>query len=117
MCGTYFWSVISTSPEVLIFLFFMITDPKTIPEGRAARIAFAVCLGLVCTLLMAPQTTEFGAKVGLSPVSSVITPLRPLDRVFKSERIDSLTKSSTSRPMRLRSGRCGWCPPRLECWP
>ena len=93
--------MIVASPEVLIFLFFMITDPKTIPEGRVARIAFAVSLGLVCTLLMAPQTTEFGAKVGLLAGLVVITPLRfLLDRLFKSERIDSLTKSSTSRPMR-----------------
>jgi hypothetical protein len=101
VCGTYFWSVIVASPEVLIFLFFMITDPKTIPEGRAARIAFAVCLGLICTLLMAPQTTEFGAKVGLLAGLVVMTPLRfLLDRVFKSERIGSLAESSKSRPVR-----------------
>jgi hypothetical protein len=101
VCGTYFWSVIVASPEVLIFLFFMITDPKTIPEGRAARIAFAVSLGLVCTMLMAPQTTEFGAKVGLLAGLVVMTPLRfLLDRVFKSERIESLATSSTTRPVR-----------------
>ena len=96
VCGTYFWSVIVASPEVLIFLFFMITDPKTIPEGRPARIAFA-CPGVVCTLLMAPQTTEFGAKVGLLAGLVVMTPLRFLfDRVFKSERIGSLAESSKS---------------------
>ena len=33
----YFWRVLVFSPEILVFLFFMITDPKTIPEGRAAR--------------------------------------------------------------------------------
>jgi hypothetical protein len=27
----YFWWVLVTSPEILVFLFFMITDPKTIP--------------------------------------------------------------------------------------
>jgi len=101
VCGTYFWSVIVASPEVLIFLFFMITDPKTIPEGRGARIAFAVSLGLICTMLMAPQTTEFGAKVGLLAGLVVMTPLRfLLDRVFKSARIESLATSSTTRPVR-----------------
>ncbi|MFN8519541.1 MAG: hypothetical protein U0667_09200 [Chloroflexota bacterium] len=45
VCGTDFWRVIVTSPEVLIFLFFMITDPKTIPSGHVARIAFAVSVG------------------------------------------------------------------------
>jgi hypothetical protein len=101
VCGTYFWSVIVASPEVLVFLFFMITDPKTIPEGRAARIAFAVFLGVICTLLMAPQTTEFGAKVGLLAGLVVMTPLRfLLDRVFRSERLGSLTTSSKTRPVR-----------------
>ena len=101
VCGTHFWSVIVASPEVLVFLFFMITDPKTIPEGRAARIAFAVCLGVICTLLMAPQTTEFGAKVGLLAGLVVMTPLRfLLDRIFKRERIKSLATSSKTRPAR-----------------
>ena len=30
----YFWRVLVSSPEILVFLFFMITDPKTIPRGR-----------------------------------------------------------------------------------
>lgn len=87
VCGSYFWSVVVASPEVLIFLFFMITDPKTIPQDRMARLAFAIVLALVCTLLIAPQTTEFGAKVGLLAGLVVMTPLRYLfDRVFGVER-------------------------------
>ena len=35
----YFWWVLVTSPEILVFLFFMITDPKTIPHGRHRRAA------------------------------------------------------------------------------
>jgi hypothetical protein len=65
VCGTHFWWVIVFSPEILIFLFFMITDPKTSPAGRVARIAFGIAVAMVCTLLIAPQTTEFGAKVAL----------------------------------------------------
>jgi hypothetical protein len=65
VCGTHFWWVIVFSPEILIFLFFMITDPKTTPAGRVARIAFGISVAMVCTLLIAPQTTEFGAKVAL----------------------------------------------------
>ncbi len=37
MTGAYFWWILVTSPEVLVFTFFMITDPKTIPRGTAAR--------------------------------------------------------------------------------
>jgi hypothetical protein len=99
VCGSYFWSVVVASPEVLIFLFFMITDPKTIPQDRLARILFAVCLALVCTLLMAPQTTEFGAKVGLLAGLVLMTPLRYLfDRVFGSERVRSVSTVSESGP-------------------
>ena len=65
VCGSRFWWVIVTSPEVLIFLFFMITDPKTVPAGRVARLAFAASVALVSTLLIAPQTTEFSSKVAL----------------------------------------------------
>ena len=34
--GFDFWRVIVTSPEVMIFLFFMITDPKTCRPGGSA---------------------------------------------------------------------------------
>ena len=45
VCGFDYWRVIVTSPEVLIFLFFMITDPKTVPAGRNGRIVFAAAVG------------------------------------------------------------------------
>jgi hypothetical protein len=83
VCGFDLWRIIVTSPEVLIFLFFMITDPKTIPAGKSARIVFGITLALACTLLMAPQTTEFGAKVALLGGLVVLTPLRYLfDRLL-----------------------------------
>lgn len=65
VCGAHFWWVIVLSPEILIFLFFMITDPKTTPAGRVGRIVFGSAVAMMCTLLIAPQTTEFGAKVAL----------------------------------------------------
>jgi hypothetical protein len=57
-------AVIVTSPEVLIFLFFMITDPKTVPAGRSGGSSSAP-RRVASTLLMAPQTNEFGTKVAL----------------------------------------------------
>ena len=64
VCGVDFWRVIVTSPEVLIFLFFMITDPKTMPSGPVGRVVFGLLVAIASTLLMAPQTDEFGTKVG-----------------------------------------------------
>jgi hypothetical protein len=97
VCGRDFWWVIVTSPEVLIFLFFMITDPKTIPGRPSARVGFAVCLAVLCTLLMAPQPTEFGAKVGLLAGLVLLTPVRS---VFDRARLPALPVA----PARLFAG-------------
>ncbi len=78
VCGFDFWRVVVTSPEVLIFLFFMITDPKTVPAGRIGRIVFGVLVGLASTLLMAPQTDEWGTKVGLLAGLVLISVARPV---------------------------------------
>jgi ASPIC/UnbV protein/VCBS repeat protein len=63
--GFYFWWVLVTSPEVLVFLFFMITDPKTAPKGPRTRILYGIALGVLASILIAPTTTEFAAKVAL----------------------------------------------------
>lgn len=76
VCDWGFWRVLVTSPEVLVFLFFMITDPKTIPKGRSARVGFATSLGLVTVLMVAPHALEFGAKVGLLASLALWSPLR-----------------------------------------
>ena len=83
VCGYDFWRVIVTSPEVMIFLFFMITDPKTVPTGRVGRVIFGFLVAVASTLLMAPQTNEFGTKVGLLAGLVVICAARPLlDRLL-----------------------------------
>jgi hypothetical protein len=76
--GWHFWWIVMTSPEIFIFLFFMITDPKTVPSGRVARVVFGGVLGVLCALLMAPWDTEFGAKVGLLSGLAVMCAARPL---------------------------------------
>lgn len=78
VCGFDFWRVIVTSPEVLIFLFFMLTDPKTVPPGRVGRLVFALVLAVVTSLLIAPQTNEFGTKVALLGGLVIVCAARPL---------------------------------------
>jgi Na+-translocating ferredoxin:NAD+ oxidoreductase RnfD subunit len=87
VCGVDFWRVIVTSPEVLIFLFFMITDPKTVPEGVVGRVVFGLLVAVASTLLLAPQTNEFGTKVGLLAGLVVVCAARPLlDRLLPEPR-------------------------------
>jgi Na+-translocating ferredoxin:NAD+ oxidoreductase RnfD subunit len=87
VCGFDFWRVIVTSPEVMIFLFFMITDPKTVPAGRVGRVVFGLLVAMTSTLLMAPQTNEFGTKVGLLAGLVALCAVRPiLDRALPEPR-------------------------------
>src|SRR5438105_2860055 len=76
--GAYFWWVLLTSPEVLVFLFFMITDPKTAPKGQGARFAYALSVGLLGALLIAPVRTEWASKVALLSALGIVCAARPL---------------------------------------
>ena len=76
--GEYLWLVLAFSPEVLVFLFFMITDPRTVPDGRRARLAYGVAVGLLATFLIAPQQTEYASKVALLGALALVCAARPL---------------------------------------
>jgi hypothetical protein len=102
--GLDFWRVIVTSPEVLIFLFFMITDPKTVPTGQVGRVAFGVLVAIVSTLLMAPQTDEFGTKVALLSGLVVMCAVRPLlDRLVPEPKSAADDLREFVRRLRLRT--------------
>jgi Na+-translocating ferredoxin:NAD+ oxidoreductase RnfD subunit len=76
--GAYFWWVLLTSPEVLVFLFFMITDPRTSPRGQRERAVYAVSVGLLASLLMAPVQSEWAHKVALLAALTLVCVARPL---------------------------------------
>ena len=78
VCGGDFWRVVIVSPELMIFLFFMITDPKTVPGGRVGRVLFGFLVAVVSVLFMAPQTTEFGSKIALLGGLVLVCAARPL---------------------------------------
>ena len=125
VCGADFWRVIVTSPEVLIFLFFMITDPKTVPAGSVGRVVFGVLVAVTSVLLMAPQTDEFGTKVGLLAGLVVVCALRPvLDRFLprRAHRRGRPPRASCEATPRRRPRRDGAERPgsgrwwRRACW-
>src|SRR6187200_3347394 len=80
--GWEFWRALVFSPEILVFLFFMITDPKTIPSGKTGRRVYAVAIGLLAALLSAPQTTEFATKVAVLSALFIVCAARPLIQLF-----------------------------------
>ena len=78
--GFHFWLVLITSPEVLVFLFFMITDPKTAPRSPTHRLVYAVSLGVLASLMIAAATTEFASKVALLSSLAVVCLAMPVLR-------------------------------------
>jgi Na+-translocating ferredoxin:NAD+ oxidoreductase RnfD subunit len=80
--GLHLWWLLITSPEVLVFLFFMITDPKTAPRSPSGRLVYAVSLGLLASVLIAPTTTEFAAKVALLVALAIVCVAMPVLRLF-----------------------------------
>ena len=77
VCDGQFWWTVVASPEVCVFLFFMLTDPRTVPTTARSRVGFAIVVAAVATLLIAPQQTEFGAKVALLAALTIACASRP----------------------------------------
>jgi len=76
ICDGDFLRLVLTSPEILVFLFFMITDPRTAPRSPATRALFGACVALLGVFLMAPERTEFGTKLALFFALACVCALR-----------------------------------------
>ena len=99
IAGSDLWWLLVTSPEVLVFLFFMITDPRTIPETGRGRRIYAISVGLVACLLIAPWTTEFAAKLAVLGALTVVCVARPpLLLLGAGRRLDTLAERVRTAP-------------------
>lgn len=65
VCGATYWLDICTSPELLIFVFFMMSDPRTTPSNTRGRMAYAVLTAVLAAGLLSLQPTEYGVKVAI----------------------------------------------------
>ena len=109
--GFEFWRVVVLSPEVMIFLFFMITDPKTTPESGSAAGVYAVSVALLAVLLIAPQVTEFWTKVALLGALWIVCAARPLSMCSRRA-----CRRAFARPGALPA-RCAPRSPARRCSP
>jgi len=96
VCGVDYWRVITTSPELLIFLFFMITDPKTTPDSQTGRILFACLVALAALFVQFVLFRPNGPLWGLI-ACSLIVPL--LDHYFPGTRYNWAAPSIGSSPL------------------
>jgi hypothetical protein len=76
--GVEYWRTLALSPEILIFVFFMITDPRTAARGRAARVLYGAAVAATCALFVSFQSTEYATKVALLTGLVVVCGFRPL---------------------------------------
>jgi hypothetical protein len=74
--GFSYWLNICLSPEVLIFVFFMMSDPRTAPHERRAQIAFGAGTAAIAAALLAIQPTEYGVKVAILASLTVTCAIR-----------------------------------------
>jgi len=65
LCGRPLWEILVTSPEVLVFAFFMLSDPRTVPSSPVNRILFGLAVGFFSALLLGPTGTEFWTKTAI----------------------------------------------------
>ena len=100
--GSFYWLTIALSPELLIFVFFMITDPQTAPRNRLGRLIYASLTAVVCAALVLVQSTEFGIKVAI--LSSLVLTC-------------ALTPAIDRLAARIQARRAGAPRPELERLP
>lgn len=72
-----------TTGSLLLFTFFMISDPKTAPDHKTARIIWAVLIGVISFYLTAFKFIN-AAPVWVLVLSAPLVPL--LDTIFRAKR-------------------------------
>ena len=89
------WDVVAhqlTSGSLLLFAFFMLTDPRSIPNGKQGRIFWAISIALLTFVLqhgLYSSTAIFWALFCLAPSTIVI------DKIWRSPRFQWQEKSQT----------------------
>lgn len=102
--GMYYWLTLALSPELLIFVFFMITDPQTTPKSPRGRIAFGVGTAVVAAALILPQSTEFAIKVAiLSSLTVTCSLVAIIDRAARRKREQALAPAAGPSEARHRT--------------
>lgn len=80
----FWWHRVSNG-SILIYALFMITDPKTTPSHRTARVLWATVLAIITFIL------GYGMQLYAAPIYAlfIITPFTPLfDKLWKAEKFE-----------------------------
>lgn len=76
--GFDYWLKICTSPELLVFVFFMMSDPATAAKTPRGRIIYGAATALVAAGLVSAQPTEYGIKVAILASLTLVCAFVPM---------------------------------------
>lgn len=101
--GLSYWLNVALSPEVLIFVFFMMSDPQTAPSSRLGRMLYGTATALVAAGLIFFQPTEFGVKLAILSSLTVACAFVPLiERVARRIERPVAGIAAVAPPLRRR---------------
>ncbi|MCP9490522.1 MAG: hypothetical protein MSC31_11690 [Solirubrobacteraceae bacterium MAG38_C4-C5] len=107
--GFDYWVKICTSPELLVFVCFMMSDPATAARTPVSRIIYGAATAVVAAALVFFQPTEFGIKVAILSSLTLTCALVPVIEAV-TRRLQrgpgSPSEASPAQPPPLR-GRLG----------
>lgn len=103
--GLSYWANITLSPEVLIFVFFMMSDPATAPRSPRGRMIYGAATATLAAALLYFQPTEFGIKLSILASLTATCAISPLlERIGR--RLDARGRESdgtAQQPVRART--------------
>jgi hypothetical protein len=106
--GLEYWAILAYSPEIMVFVFFMISDPQTAPKPPLGRVVYGAATATVAAALVYFQTTEVGIKVSILSSLTVVCALVPFiearcgrRQVAQGVLSDDLRAATTPLPKRL----------------
>lgn len=108
--GASYWFNVALSPEVLVFVFFMMSDPQTAPRSRVGRMLYGSATALVAAGLLFFQPTEFGIKLAilssLTVVCAGVPLMEALARRIEGPAVDlaAVPSAPAPRPLPTRVG-------------
>jgi len=101
--GFDYWLKICTSPELLVFVCFMISDPATAAKTPAGRTIYGALTAVLAAALVSFQPTEFGIKVAILAALTIACALVPLiERAARRQRDRTTPLLGTLRGTALR---------------
>ncbi len=108
--GLEYWANLALSPELMVFVFFMISDPQTAPKAPLGRVVYGAATATVAAALIFFQSTEFGIKVAILSSLAVVCALVPfiqswaLRREQRATAVESQAPPTTALRTRVLAG-------------